>query len=254
MIILKSDAEIDRMRRAGRVAAQARAYVTGLVRPGVSTWELDQAAEQFLRQHDAIPSFKGLMGFPGSICTSVNDEVVHGIPNARKVLKEGDVISIDLGAQVDGYHGDLAFTVPVGRVPERVRNLLAATERALFAGIHMARPSGHVSDISHAIEQVIRPLGYGIVREYVGHGVGRTLHEDPQVPNYGPPGQGPTLKRGMVLAIEPMINEGKDAVKVQKDRWTVVTKDGKISAHFEHTVAVGDPPEILTRVEEPETS
>jgi len=233
------------MRKAGALTAQARDYVAGLVRPGVTTRELDQAARRFIEERGGIPSFLGYQGYPASICTSVNGVVVHGIPG-RQVLREGDIISLDLGAYVDGYHGDTALTVAVGRIPERTRELLEVTRQALFAGIAEARPGRHLSDVSHAVQEVAEGAGFSVVVDYVGHGIGREMHEDPQIPNYGPAGRGVVLRRGMVLAIEPMINQGGADVAVRDDGWTVETSDGLPSAHFEHTVAVGDPPEILT--------
>lgn len=233
------------MRTAGALTAEARDYVAGLVRPGISTRDLDHAARRFIEEHGGIPSFLGYQGYPASICTSVNGVVVHGIPG-KQTLREGDIISLDLGALFDGYHGDTAITVAVGRIAERTRELLEVTRQALFAGIEQARPGRHLSDISHAVQEVAEGAGFSVVIDYVGHGIGREMHEDPQIPNYGPAGRGVLLRRGMVLAIEPMINQGGADVTVKDDGWTVETTDGQPSAHFEHTVAVDDPPQILT--------
>jgi len=222
----------------------------GEVRAGVSTLDLDRMAEEFIRAEGGEPAFKGYRGFPASICASVNEEVVHGIPSAKRILKEGDVISLDIGVRKGGFYGDAARTFPVGDITEAARRLLEATERSLQAGIEMARPDGRVSDISAAIEREVKRSGFSVVRALVGHGVGRELHEEPQVPNYGRPGEGPRLRAGMVLAIEPMVNLGGADVVTLSDQWTVVTADRQLSAHFEHTVAIGeDGPEILSLVE-----
>jgi len=245
LIVLKSEQEIDKMRRAGELTAQARDYVASLVRAGVTTRELDAAARRFIEERGGTPSFLGYQGYPASICTSVNGVVVHGIPG-RERLREGDIISLDLGALLDGYHGDTAITVAVGEVPERTKELLRVTREALYAGIAEARPGRHLGDISHAVQEVAEGGGFSVVVDYVGHGIGREMHEDPQVPNHGPAGRGVLLRRGMVLAIEPMVNQGGADVRVLEDGWTVETVDREPSAHFEHTVAIGDPPEILT--------
>ncbi len=245
MITLKAEWEIEKMRRAGALTAQARDYVAALVRPGVTTRELDDAARRFIEERGGTPSFLGYEGFPASICASVNSVVVHGIPDGQ-VLRDGDIVSLDLGVIVDGYHGDTATTVAVGEVPPDMRALLAATRQALLAGVAQAVPGNHLSDISHAVEEVGERAGFSIVVDFVGHGIGREMHEDPQVPNYGPPGRGIQLRRGMVLAIEPMINMGGPDVRIRDDGWTVETIDGRPSAHFEHTVAVGAPPDVLT--------
>jgi methionyl aminopeptidase len=233
------------MRKAGALTAQARDYVAALVRPGVTTRELDEATRRFIEERGGIPSFLGYEGFPASICASVNGVVVHGIPGGQ-VLREGDIISLDLGVILDGYHGDTAVTLAVGKIGQRVQELLDATRSALLAGIDRARPGNHLSDISHAVEEVAVAAGFSIVVDFVGHGIGREMHEDPQIPNYGPPGRGVQLRRGMVLAIEPMVNMGGADVRIRDDGWTVETVDGLPSAHFEHTVAVGDPPDVLT--------
>ena len=246
MIVLKRAEEIQRMREAGRVVAQLLAELEGRIRPGVTTAELDRFAEAFIRAAGGIPSFKGYRGYPASICTSVNDEVVHGIPGPRR-LEEGDIVSIDVGVLLRGYHGDGARTYPVGAVDDQARRLLEVTERALYEGIAEAWPGRRVSDIGHAVQRVVEAAGFSVVREFVGHGIGRRIHEDPQVPNFGPPGQGPRLRVGMTLAVEPMVNEGAPEVTIREDRWTAVTVDGKRSAHFEHTVAVTeDGPAILS--------
>jgi methionyl aminopeptidase len=236
------------MRRAGRITAQAREVVAAAVRPGITTGELDAIAEESIRSEGAVPSFKGYRGFPASICASVNQELVHGIPGPR-VLREGDLFTADVGAIWEGFHGDSAVTVFVGDSPPGdVEKLMRVTEESLESGIGRAVPGGRLSDISHAVQQVVEGAGFSVVREYVGHGIGRALHEDPQVPNYGIPGRGPELRPGLVLAIEPMVNAGGWETRQLDDGWTVVTADGSLCAHFEHTVAVTeDGPEVLTR-------
>lgn len=234
------------MREAGRLVARLLLELERRIRPGVTTQELDRFAEEFIRAAGGTPSFKGYRGFPASICTSVNEEVVHGIPGPRR-LEEGDIISIDVGVWLQGYHSDGARTYPVGEIDPEGRRLLEVTERALYAGIAQARPGNRVSDISHAVQQVVEAAGFSVVREFVGHGIGRRIHEDPQVPNFGPPGRGPRLRPGMTLAVEPMVNEGGPEVVLKEDRWTAVTVDGRRSAHFEHTVAITeDGPAILS--------
>jgi methionyl aminopeptidase len=248
MIICKSKAEIDIMREAGRIVALTHKELQKAIRPGITTAELDEIAETFIRKHGAKPSFKGYGGFAGSICASVNEELVHGIPGKRK-LQEGDIISIDIGAEVDGYHGDSAWTYGVGTISSENQRLLDVTEKSLYEGLAQAKPDARLTDISHAIQVYVEAAGYSIVREYVGHGIGRNLHEDPQIPNFGPPGRGPRLKPGMVLAIEPMVNAGKRYVRTLADNWTVVTVDGSMCAHFEHTIAITeDGYEILTKL------
>ena len=248
MIILKSEREISYLRDAGQIVAHTLAEVKKAVKPGVTTLELDHIAEKYIRGRGAIPAFKGYHGFPGSICASVNEEVVHGIPGPRK-LKNGDNISIDVGAVINDYNGDAAITVPVGEVDAEIQKLLQVTEESLYKGIEKAVAGNRLSDISHAVEAHCDKYGFGVVRDYVGHGIGRNMHEDPQVPNYGSPGRGPRLKSGMTLAIEPMVNLGTHEVKTLADDWTVVTRDGKRSAHFEHTIAITDgQPEILTKL------
>lgn len=248
MIILKSQREINYLRDAGRVVAQTLEEVRKAVRPDITTQELDQIAEEYIKSRGAIPAFKGYHGFPGNICASVNEEVVHGIPGLRK-LKNGDNVSIDIGAVINGYYGDAAITVPVGEVDAQVQQLLDVTEQSLYKGIEQAIAGNRLGDISHAVQAHAEKYGYGVVRDFVGHGIGRNMHEDPQIPNYGIPGRGPRLKSGMTLAIEPMINMGTQEVKVLDDGWTVVTTDAKRSAHFEHTIAITpEGPEILTKL------
>jgi methionyl aminopeptidase len=246
MIILKSRSEIEKMRVACRVVAEVLQEVKQAVRPGMTTLELDTLAEHGIRLRGAIPAFKGYRGFPNSLCVSVNEQVVHGIPSKRR-LKEGDLVGLDLGAIWDGYYGDAAVTVPVGRISPASHRLLIITKEALYAGINEITPGKHLSDISHAIQNHIEIQGYSVVRAFVGHGIGTALHEEPQVPNFGPPNRGPRLKAGMVLAIEPMVNTGDADVEILDDGWTVVTADGQLSAHFEHTVAITENgTEILT--------
>jgi methionyl aminopeptidase len=246
VIIRKSSAEIAIMREAGRVTARALGAIGQTVRPGVTTAELDRIAEEVIRSAGAVPAFLGYRGFPASICSSINDQVVHGIPGPVR-LSEGDILSVDVGAVIDGYYGDAAFTYAVGAVDEGSARLIAATRAALEAGVAKCVAGGRLFDISHAVQQVAELEGFSVVRDYVGHGIGRSMHEEPQVPNFGPPGKGPTLKPGMVLAIEPMVNAGGAAVRSLDDGWTVVTADGSRSAHFEHTVVVStDGPDVLT--------
>ena len=246
MIIRKSSEEIDRMRRAGRLVGHTLSKLVEAARPGVSLLDLDALAERVIRDGGGIPSFLGYHGFPATLCLSPNSWVVHGIPDGQ-LVEEGDILSIDCGAIVEGYHGDAAVTVPIGRVDEAARRLIETTERAMWAGIAQARPGNRLSDIGHAVEQVASALGYGVVREYVGHGIGTRMHEEPQVPNYGRPGRGLRLDVGLALAIEPMVNEGGPETEVLEDGWTVVTHDGSRSAHFEHTVAITPHgPEVLT--------
>jgi len=239
MIILKSPDEVAKMRVAGSIVADTIDTVLASVGPGVSTADLDAVAEAFIRERKATPSFKGYRGFPASICASLNDEVVHGIPSPKRVLKEGDVLSLDFGAIWDGYHADSAVTVFVGEPPSaEAEKLVRVTEEALEAGISQIRPGGRLSDISHAVQQVVEGAGFSVIREYVGHGIGRNLHEDPQIPNYGLPGRGPELRPGLVVAVEPMVTMGDWRTRVLADDWTVVTADGSLAAHFEHTIVV----------------
>ncbi|CAH0310790.1 type I methionyl aminopeptidase [Priestia megaterium] len=246
MIICKTLEEIEVMREAGRIVALTHQELKKHIAPGITTIELDAIAENFIRQHDAIPSFKGYNGFRGSVCASVNEELVHGIPGERK-LNEGDIISLDIGAKFGGYHGDSAWTYGVGKISLENQELLDVTEQSLYKGLAEAKPGERLSNISHAIQQYAESRNFSIVREYVGHGVGKDLHEDPQVPHYGPPNKGPRLRPGMVLAVEPMVNAGMRYVKTLPDNWTVVTVDGKMCAHFEHTIAITETGyEILT--------
>jgi methionyl aminopeptidase len=237
MIVCKSAAELARMRAANVLVADVLAELREMVRPGVTTADLDQLAERRVRAAGAVPAFKGYHGFPATLCTSVNEEVIHGIPSAR-ALSGGDIVSIDLGVLLDGFYGDAAITVPLAPIDSRVAELLRVTEESLFRGIDQARVGARVSDIGHAVQQHVEAHGFSVVREFVGHGVGTALHEEPQVPNYGPAGRGPRLAEGMTLAIEPMVAMGRGAVKVLRDGWTAVTKDHSLAAHFEHTVAV----------------
>lgn len=249
MITLKSPREIDIMARAGRIVAATLELVRGLVRPGISTEQLDAAAEKFIRSHPgATPSFKGLYGFPKTLCVSINEEIVHGIPSARRVLHEGSIVSVDVGVYLEGFHADAATTIPVGQIAPEASRLLDVTQEALAAGIAQARLGNHVGDIGHAVQTVAEAAGFGVVRELVGHGVGQRMHEDPQVPNHGQPRRGPRLQAGMTLAIEPMITLGDYSTRLLDDKWTVVTADGSLAAHFEHTVAITkEGPRILTR-------
>ncbi|MBI1873884.1 MAG: type I methionyl aminopeptidase [Acidobacteria bacterium] len=237
MIVCKSPAELDRMLAANALVADVLAELEATVKPGVTTAELDDLAESLIGQAGAAPAFKGYHGYPATICASVNSEVVHGIPSDRTLI-EGDIVSIDMGVILNGFYGDAAVTVPVGRISDSTARLLRVTREALDKGIDQVRVGGRVSDISHVVQRHVEVHGYSIVREFVGHGIGVRLHEEPQIPNYGEPGRGPRLAEGMVLAIEPMVNMGSSAVKVLKDGWTAVTCDGSLSAHFEHTVAV----------------
>jgi len=247
MLYLRDKTEIDAIRSSAQLVARTLEMLAKEVRPGVTTGELDRLAEVFIRDHGARPAFKGYRGFPASICPSLNDEVVHAIPGERR-LSEGDIIGIDVGVEKDGYFGDAAFTFPVGEVDERAATLLRVTHEALMKGIEQARAGQRVGDISYAIQSHAELNGFAVVRELLGHGIGRQMHEEPQVPNFGPPARGPRLMAGQVLAIEPMVNIGGPEVRTQPDGWTVVTRDHSLSAHFEHTVAVGaDGPEILSR-------
>ncbi|NLN20103.1 MAG: type I methionyl aminopeptidase [Firmicutes bacterium] len=249
MIFIKSGDELERMRRAGRAVARAHELLAGLIKPGVRTSQLDEAVYSFFMKEGVIPSFKGYQGFPASICTSVNEVVVHGIPGDR-VLREGDIIGIDIGAMVDGFHGDAAVTYGVGEISPEAQRLLDVTKEALYRGIAQARVGNRVSDISHAVQTYVEGSGFSVVRDFVGHGIGTAMHEAPQIPNFGPPGRGPRLRAGMCLAIEPMVNAGTPDVNVLDDGWTVVTRDARLSAHFEHTVAVTEgEPEILTMMD-----
>lgn len=249
MIFFKSKRELEYMREASRIVASTHALLRKMIEPGITTKELNAAAEKHIRENQAEPSFLGYHGYPASICTSIDEAVVHGIPGNR-TLKNGEIISIDIGAEYGGYHGDSAWTWPVGEVSEELLHLLLVTREALNRGIAQAVPGHRLTDISYAIQSYVENNGLAVVRDYVGHGIGRNMHEDPQIPNFGPPGHGPVLKEGMVLAIEPMVNLGTYEVYTASDEWTVKTKDGRPSAHFEHTVLVGpEGPEILTALE-----
>ena len=249
MIILKTPDEIAVMAKASRVVAEALAVLKDAVKPGITTDELDRLAETEIRARGAIPAFKGYRNYPKTLCASVNEQVVHGIPSKR-ALKEGDIIGLDLGAIVGGFYGDSAVTVPVGRIEEKTATLVRVTEVSLTLAIEQATVGNRLSDISHAVQRHVEAAGFSVVTEFVGHGIGRQLHEEPQVPNYGRPGQGPRLQAGMVLAIEPMVNMGGSAVRVLEDRWTAVTVDGSLSAHFEHTIAIqpSGPAVVLSRL------
>jgi methionyl aminopeptidase len=245
-IILKTPSEMATMREAGRIVANTLSMMRDLVKPGVTTADLDAKADEFIRRHNAKPSFKGYNGFPASICVAVNDQVVHGIPGPQR-LQEGDIITIDIGANFRGLHGDAAMSFPVGQISAEAQRLLDVCQAALKIGIDEARAGRHLTDIGAAIQPYVESQGFSVVRQYCGHGVGRQLHEDPQVFHYGPNGKGPVLRRGMVLTIEPMINAGKPDTRVLDDKWTVITKDGSLSAQFEHTVAITDDgPRLLT--------
>jgi len=249
VIVLKSKSELEKMRRAGRLVAEVLQLMRERIKPGTTTLELDRLAEEKCNKWKARPAFKGYGGFPFTICASPNDRVVHGFPN-QQPLQEGDILSIDFGLIIDGFYGDSAVTIPVGKIDATTQRLLDVTKESLDLGIAAAQPGGRLSDISHAVQTRVEQDHFSVVREFVGHGIGRQLHEDPQIPNYGPPARGPQLKPGMTLAIEPMVNIGLPAVKVLDDGWTAVTIDGRRSAHFEHTVAVTENgPEILTRLD-----
>ncbi len=246
MIVLKTPEEIKVMERASRLVAETLQALIREVRPGVTTDDLDHLAEQSIRSGGGVPAFKGYRSYPKTLCVSVNEEVVHGIPSKR-TLKEGDIVGMDLGAIIEGFYGDSAVTIAVGEVDPKVAELLRVTQESLYKGIEKAVVGNRLSDISHAVQRHAESAGFSVVTEFVGHGIGRQLHEEPQVPNYGRPGQGPRLQVGMVLAIEPMINMGSAAVKILDDRWTAVTRDGSLSAHFEHTIAIeASGPHILT--------
>ncbi len=251
MITIKSSREIKLMQEASQILVQARQALFKMIQPGISTEALDQKADTVIRSLGGIPSFKDYEGYPKSICTSVNEVVIHGIPSSKIILKEGDIISIDIGVNVKGYHADSAFTYAVGNISSEAKQLLEITEKALYIGIEEAKPGNYVSNIGHAIETFIKPYGYGIVETFTGHGIGKELHEAPQVLNYGPKNQGPKLKPGMTICIEPMVNLGTKDVQVLKDGWTVVTKDKRLSAHFEHMVLITeDGCEIMTTLKE----
>jgi methionyl aminopeptidase len=238
VIVCRSASELQRIKAANQLVARILAELAGAVRAGMTTGELDALAERLVRDAGAEPAFKGYRGFPATLCVSINQEVVHGIPSSARALKRGDIVSIDMGVKLDGFYGDSAVTVPVGEVSERTQDLLRVTREALERAITQVQVGGRLSDIGHAVQQWVESHGFSVVREFVGHGIGEHLHEEPQIPNYGQPGRGPKLAEGMVLAIEPMVAMGKPEVKVLSDGWTAVTKDGSLAAHFEHTVAV----------------
>ena len=249
MITIKSPREIETMAAAGRIVAETLALIGRSIRPDITTEDLDRLAEEFIRSHPgAQPSFKGLYDFPATLCTSINHEIVHGIPSHKRVLHDGDIVSVDTGVYLEGLHADSAATFPVGDIRTEAARLLETTREALAAGVAQARAGNHVGDIGHAVQKVAESAGYSVVRELVGHGIGASFHEEPQVPNYGKPKRGPRLVPGMTIAIEPMINVGGPSIRTLDDKWTVVTQDGSLSAHFEHTVAVTENgPRILTR-------
>ena len=246
MITLKSPHEIELMRRAGKITAAARALAREMVKPGVTTHQIDKAVFDIIRSHGATPSFQHYNGYPASVCVSVNDEIIHGIPGPR-VLKEGDIVSVDVGAYIGGFHGDCAATYPCGKISEEAQRLIDVTRQSFFEGFAQAREGNRISDISHAVQAYVEANGFSVVREYVGHGVGAGLHEAPEIPNYGKPGHGPRLQKNMTLAVEPMVNAGDYEVRVLDNGWTVVTADGSLSAHYENSLLVTDgEPEILT--------
>ena len=250
MIVLKTSRELAIMREAGRISAMALKVAGEAVEPGVSTWEIDRVARKYIESQGAVPSFLGYGGFPASACISVNNVVIHGIPSKRQIVKAGDIVSIDIGAMFEGFNGDNAYTFPCGDIAPEAQRLLDATRESLYEGIKQAKAGNRLGDIGSTVQRYVEARGYSVVRDFVGHGVGAKLHEDPSVPNYGTPGRGVRLLPGMTIAIEPMVNQGGYEVQVQKDGWTTVTRDGKLSAHFEHTVAITpDGPVILTKPE-----
>jgi methionyl aminopeptidase len=247
VIELKSATQIEHMRTAGQILVEAFRMCRDLVKPGVSTLEIDREVEALIRGRKAKPAFKGYRGYPATICASINEEVVHGIPAPKRRLREGDIIGLDLGAIVEGYHADAAVTLPVGEISDEARRLLDVTRESLDHAIAQCRPGNRIGDVGAAVQRHVEEAGFGVVRAFVGHGIGRALHEDPQVPNFGEPGRGPRLRTGMVLALEPMVTMGHWEVRVLADRWTAVTADGSLAAHFEHTVAVSEAgPDVLT--------
>ena len=246
MIIVKSEREIELMRRAGKITAAARALAGEMVKPGVTTHEIDKAVYRFIKSQGAEPSFLNYSGYPASVCVSVNDEVIHGIPGPR-VLKDGDIVSVDVGAYIGGFHGDCAATYACGTISEEAQRLIDVTRQSFFEGIAQAREGNRISDISHAVQAYVEANGFSVVREYVGHGIGRNMHEAPEIPNFGAPGHGPKLLRGMTIAVEPMVNAGTAAIRQMSDGWTVKTRDGKYAAHYENTILItAGEPEILT--------
>jgi methionyl aminopeptidase len=250
VIVLKSPREIELMRRGGHILADVLERLRTIVRPGVTTLEIDEEVEAFIRARGVTPAFKGYRGFPATVCISINDEVVHGIPSSTRRLEEGDIVGLDLGCIVEGYYADCAVTLAVGEIPAAVQKLLDVTRESLELAIDACRPGRRLSDVSHAVQRHVEAHGFGVVRAFVGHGIGRALHEEPQVPNFGEPGRGPQLRAGMVLAIEPMVTMGSVDVRILDDGWTAVTSDGSLAAHFEHTVAITEQgPEVLTRLD-----
>ena len=246
MITLKSEREIELMRRAGKITAAARALAGEMVKPGVTTQEIDKAVYRFIRSQGAQPSFLNYNGYPASVCVSVNDEVIHGIPGKR-VLKEGDIVSVDVGAYIGGFHGDCAATYACGKISDEAQKLIDVTRQSFYEGMKFAREGNRLSDVSHAIQEYVEANGFSVVREYVGHGIGRAMHESPEVPNFGLPGHGPKLLRGMTIAVEPMVNAGAAAIRQMPDGWTVKTRDGKYAAHYENTILItAGEPELLT--------
>lgn len=247
MITLKSKAEVAKIKEACLIVVKTLEFLEAKIRPGVTTLELDELAGDYILQQGGVSAFKGYRGFPGNICTSINEVIVHGIPG-KQVLRQGDIISVDVGVKLNGYYGDAAITFPVGEISDETKKLLTVTEQSLYEGIEKARPNNKLSDISNAIQTYVESRGFSIVREFVGHGIGTKMHEDPQIPNFGEAGMGPTLKPGMAFAIEPMVNAGTFKAEILEDGWTAVTKDRKLSAHFEHTICIGEEgPEILTK-------
>lgn len=247
MIIIKSAQEIEMMRESGKVTGKVLRELEDFIKPGISTMDIDRFVEDTIRAHGMIPSFKGMYGFPGSACVSVNEVVVHGIPSEKKILKEGDIVSVDVGSIYKGYHSDACRTYAVGKISPEAQRLIDAAKDSFFEGLKYCKVGCRLSDVSHAIQQKVESEGFGVIRDFVGHGIGADLHEDPQIPNYGKPGRGPRLAAGMVFAIEPMITEGTYEVDVLLDNWTVVTQDGKLAAHYENTVVITDgEPELLT--------
>jgi len=248
VIVLKSPREVGLMRRAGVILSDVVDHLRGFVQSGMSTLEIDEEVEEFIEARGATPAFKGYRGFPATVCISINDEIVHGIPSPHRRIKDGDIVGLDLGCIVEGYYADCAFTLAIGDVPPRVRELLDVTRESLDLAIAQCTPGKRLSDVSHAVQRHVEAHGFAVVRAFVGHGIGRALHEEPQVPNFGDPGRGPQLRPGMVLAIEPMVTMGTYDVRILDDGWTAVTKDGSLAAHFEHTVAISENgPDVLTR-------
>lgn len=248
MIICKSPLELEKMRRAGLLVWELLEELRAMVEPGLSTYDLEKAAEEGIAKREARPAFKGLYDYPCVLCTSLNQEIVHGIPSPKRILRKGDILKIDVGVELEGYYSDSAVTVPVGTIAPELAQLLRVTEDSLFVAIERVQVGGRVGDVSAAVQQYVEAHGYSVVRDFVGHGIGTKLHEEPKVPNYGTPGEGPALREGMVLAIEPMVNTGKPGAKILKDQWTAVTEDGGYSAHFEHcVVATSQGPWILTK-------